>query len=898
MSGYEEFGNYLDKQNDSFSIKFNDVEKIINEKLPTSAYDYQAWWSNSDTHPLMKIVLLKNWKSRNLNLDTQEIEFYKNNESEKFYFVEKDFESFTNLKEDHQYLWSKFNILLTKLKNNLGNSFKDSESKVGKYHKQNASPAVYHHYQWLGFDRPNTSGNEIFQVSINSPNNLDVKIWINQKNKLKKLISKQINDYQEDFSKLLKNLPPFYYVGIKYEEEDPTEIQIGNGISDEFIESIKNSLDKKEYHVYIARKYSKNEVIESGTKIVDEISNIFETLVPISDFLLASNNDMEPKYFILRHNVDSPWDDVEGNKYHFGNTVPNQKKLRNAGTGTKTIWFTKQNGEYYFWGYGTVKEIEVVKENEHWNLTYDDYAFFEKGSDSIELDGKFLKHGNKSIQEQIEHVENFNNQHAMVEITKKIYEEITGNRTMTSVESVSALKPDYLRTINILRRKKNIILYGPPGTGKTYTAKKIAKILTNQSDSSNSKNTWDKSTTLVLIENSGQPLNYHEIAKRVLDKNTVETIGKTPEETIAKNMRNDMEKRGDNSFFKKTEEGVYGLNIPMTFAKAAEIILFAYNKPMHYTEIAKIAHSKQIINSIGETPERTMSTELIRDIQSNGENSTFVRMSEGMYALRKHNLNTKEKDEEFIENITFHQSYGYEEFIEGIRPTPTSTGISYPIVPGSFKEFCKLAETNSNQNFVIIIDEINRGNISKIFGELITIMENDKRGEESVKLAYSKEKFTVPKNIHIIGTMNTADQSLTHMDAALKRRFSLVEVMPESSLLKQTTSGIPLGKILEKINDRIIINGSRDNQIGHSYFMNNGKSIDSTEELQFVFATDIIPLLRDYFYDDEESLKEILGGEFIDWENLHRDMKEDWQEKTTVFTKTLEDAFGIQIDSN
>jgi len=147
MSGYEEFGNYLDKQNDSFSIKFNDVEKIINEKLPTSAYDYQAWWSNSDTHPLMKIVLLKNWKSRNLNLDTQEIEFYKNNESEKFYFVEKDFESFTNLKEDHQYLWSKFNILLTKLKNNLGNSFKDSESKVGKYHKQNASPAVYHHYQ-------------------------------------------------------------------------------------------------------------------------------------------------------------------------------------------------------------------------------------------------------------------------------------------------------------------------------------------------------------------------------------------------------------------------------------------------------------------------------------------------------------------------------------------------------------------------------------------------------------------------------------------------------------------------------------------------------------------------------------------------------------------------------
>ena len=146
--------------------------------------------------------------------------------------------------------------------------------------------------------------------------------------------------------------------------------------------------------------------------------------------------------------------------------------------------------------------------------------------------------------------------------------------------------------------------------------------------------------------------------------------------------------------------------------------------------------------------------------------------------------------------------------------------------------------------------------------------------------------------------MNTADQSLTHMDAALKRRFSLVEVMPDSSLLKHTTSGIPLGKILDVINDRIIINGSRDNQIGHAYFMNKGESIDSTEDLQFVFATDIIPLLRDYFYDDEESLKEILGGKFINWENPHRNMEDDWQDRPEVFIKTLEDAFGIQIDSD
>jgi len=283
-------------------------------------------------------------------------------------------------------------------------------------------------------------------------------------------------------------------------------------------------------------------------------------------------------------------------------------------------------------------------------------------------------------------------------------------------------------------------------------------------------------------------------------------------------MRNDIEKRGMDSFFKKTEDGVYGLNIPMSFLKAAETILFAYNKPMHYTQIAGIALDRLVNNGSELTP-KIMLRELHDDVERKGENSTFVKITRDTYSLRNHNPTGKGNptDEQFIENITFHQSYGYEEFIEGIRPAPTDNGISYPIVPGSFKEFCNIARENSGRNFVMIIDEINRGNISKIFGELITIMENDKRGTESVKLAYSKEKFTVPENIYIIGTMNTADQSLTHMDAALKRRFSLVEVMPDSSLLKQTTSGIPLGQILEKINDKIIIYGSRDNQIGHAY---------------------------------------------------------------------------------
>ena len=203
-------------------------------------------------------------------------------------------------------------------------------------------------------------------------------------------------------------------------------------------------------------------------------------------------------------------------------------------------------------------------------------------------------------------------------------------------------------------------------------------------------------------------------------------------------------------------------------------------------------------------------------------------------------------------------------------------------------------EDNDEKNpKILIIDEINRGNISKIFGELITIIENDKRGTE-ITLAYSGEKFSVPKNVYIIGTMNTADQSLTHIDAALKRRFSSIEVMPDSSILKKGMKNLP--ELLDKINEKVREKRSRDNQIGHSYFMHDGKSINEIKELQFVFATDIIPLLRDYFYDSDDDLKDVLGEQFIDWdEGSDRNVKEDWQNNIETFRTAIEKAYDIRI---
>jgi hypothetical protein len=131
------------------------------------------------------------------------------------------------------------------------------------------------------------------------------------------------------------------------------------------------------------------------------------------------------EYFLLRHNVDGTWKDDLGKKYHFGKTVPNHIPLTNAGVGTKTIWFTKQSGEFYFWGYGAVHEIETIQENLEWNLVYDNFKYFVRNYDtSIAVRGKFLKQGNSSIKQQIENVPKYNKQTTMFKITKKIYDQI------------------------------------------------------------------------------------------------------------------------------------------------------------------------------------------------------------------------------------------------------------------------------------------------------------------------------------------------------------------------------------------------------------------------------------------------------------------------------------------
>ena len=273
-----------------------------------------------------------------------------------------------------------------------------------------------------------------------------------------------------------------------------------------------------------------------------------------------------------------------------------------------------------------------------------------------------------------------------------------------------------------------------------------------------------------------------------------------------------------------------------------------------------------------------------------------------------------------IEFVTFHQSFSYEDFVEGIRAETNDKGeLNYSIKDGIFKKIaiealyskfeeeyaeqlddlwqeakskniyqkkitadtlfdqnnydhkklivsaCKIADftAGTGDPYVLIIDEINRGNTSRIFGELITLIEDTKRAgtDEAMDalLPYSQETFTVPDNLYIIGTMNTADRSLALIDTALRRRFDFIEMMPKPELIKDINiDGINLQLMLETINDRIKALYDREHTIGHAFFMKLKKE-STIEDLASIFKNKILPLLEEYFFEDWEKITQVLG---------------------------------------
>lgn len=221
-------------------------------------------------------------------------------------------------------------------------------------------------------------------------------------------------------------------------------------------------------------------------------------------------------------------------------------------------------------------------------------------------------------------------------------------------------------------------------------------------------------------------------------------------------------------------------------------------------------------------------------------------------------LMMEEKDESRIQMIQFHQSYSYEDFIEGYRPKADGEG--FELKQGPFVKFARKASRDPERDYFFIIDEINRGNMSKILGELMMLIETDKRGK-LVNLLYSNEKFSVPANLYIIGMMNTADRSLALLDYALRRRFSFYDIAPafeNPTFLEYINSiGSPTKVLkvigaIKSLNKTITEELGKGFQIGHSYFVGDAYKVDAESRLSEVVEYEIIPQLYEYWFDDEE----------------------------------------------
>ena len=219
------------------------------------------------------------------------------------------------------------------------------------------------------------------------------------------------------------------------------------------------------------------------------------------------------------------------------------------------------------------------------------------------------------------------------------------------------------------------------------------------------------------------------------------------------------------------------------------------------------------------------------------------------------------KDVSRVKLIQFHQSYSYEDFIEGYRPS----GAGFELVKGAFYSFCKKAADDEENAYFFIIDEINRGNLSKIFGELFMLIESDKRGNE-LQLLYSRELFSVPTNVHIIGMMNTADRSLAMLDYALRRRFAFVELRPAfgSDGFREYCSGLgnptfeALVREVESLNRAIVEDESLGEGfcIGHSYFCNMDADSCTDAALASIVDYELIPMLKEYWFDEPAKVRE------------------------------------------
>ena len=401
------------------------------------------------------------------------------------------------------------------------------------------------------------------------------------------------------------------------------------------------------------------------------------------------------------------------------------------------------------------------------------------------------------------------------------------------------------------KRTRNVILYGPPGTGKTFRARRFAKAWTRGQISeadvprrgywcvvANPKEWhWD----ILFGQKKTEGFRRGRLKRNYGDVQPGDLIfgySANPDKQLcclAEVIRPPAREQGDRGFYVR---GVQKLEHPLPWHVLRDDPLLQNSEPVRFRMQGTLFRLEPI--------EATYLRELIES-EDPGLTDVFERYWTAESA-------------DYMRMVTFHQSYGYEDFIEGLRPIPDRQGnIRYEWRSGIFKQMCDDAAADPDNDFILIVDEINRGNIAKIFGELITLLEDDKRlaaeNEMTAILPGSQQRFGVPDNLYLLGTMNTADRSIALLDVALRRRFTFVETGPDLSLLDaKEIDGIPLDALLGRLNARIETLLDADHCLGHSYFMD----IENLDQLHFVWYRRVIPLLQEYFYNDWERLRAVL----------------------------------------
>lgn len=476
------------------------------------------------------------------------------------------------------------------------------------------------------------------------------------------------------------------------------------------------------------------------------------------------------------------------------------------------------------------------------------------------------------------------------QMTKKEYEGFMNMKNLN--------KGITLESSNIM---KNTILFGPPGTGKTYkTVERSVEICNpefykiNREDRKKIKEEYERlvEDEQIVFATFHQSMSYEDFIEGIKPIDPDQSKGQIGY---------------------RTKSGIF--KDICDSAKAYSGI-----DSTRYTSDKELEFSSLYDQYVGETKRRLQNNETV-ELKNKSGDSVFVyeitdndnfsiKHKDGSrsYTVSKNRLSKlyNEIDElDKVENI----NKVFRSIIGGSNSTAYWSVLSKLLEYKKSLENLNIIKSKKQKNFVLIIDEINRGNVSQVFGELITLLEPEKRlgqPEEIVlQLTYSKEIFGVPSNLYIIGTMNTADRSIEALDTALRRRFSFEEMAPDIDVIKEKNpkvDDIDLVKLLETINKRIEVLLNKDHLIGHSFFL----KVKKIEDLKHSFRNEIIPLLQEYFYGDFGKIGLVLGEKFITSTKAHSSIfarfssyeSSDYDDRPIYQITNFKDNNGNELDNN